>query len=189
MVIGMEHEEIKKSAENAVKELLREAKLSPGSILVVGCSSSEIVGERIGKGSDPDAASAVYEGIKPVLDDAGVYLACQCCEHLNRAIVVEREALPKGSEICNAVPQLHAGGSFAVKCYGEFNDPVVVEHIKADAGIDIGDTLIGMHLKDVAVPVRIETKSIGKAHVVCARTRPKYIGGERAVYDPLLAGK
>jgi len=185
----MTYEEIRNSAEEVVKELLRAAKLPAGSVLVIGCSSSEIMGKRIGKGSDIDAAKAVYEGVKPVLDEAGVYLACQCCEHLNRAIIVEREALPKGAEICNVVPQLHAGGSFAVTCYGAFNDPVAVEHIKADAGIDIGDTLIGMHLKDVAVPVRTETSSIGEAHVVCARTRPKYIGGERAVYDPILAGK
>ena len=185
----MTYDEIRKSAESVVKELMQAAKLPAGSILVVGCSSSEIMGERIGKGSDPDAARAVYDGIKPVLDEAGVYLACQCCEHLNRAIVIERAALPAGTEVCNAVPQKHAGGSFAVRCYESFDDPVLVEHIKADAGIDIGDTLIGMHLKDVAVPVRVETASIGEAHVVCARTRPKYIGGERAVYDPLLAGK
>ena len=185
----MDYDEIKKEAESVARELLRAAKLKRGSMLVVGCSSSEIMGKHIGKGSDIDAAKAVYEGIKPVLDEADVYLVCQCCEHLNRAIIVERGALPGDAEICNVVPQPHAGGSFAVTCYQNFDDPVAVEHIKADAGIDIGDTLIGMHLKDVAVPVRTETASIGEAHVVCARTRPKYIGGERAVYDPLLAGK
>ncbi len=183
------YEQIKQQAGDACQELLDIAKLKTGDILVVGCSSSEIKGEHIGKGSDIDAAKAVYEGIKPLLDRRGVYLAAQCCEHLNRAIIIEKEALLPGTEIVNAVPQLHAGGSFAVTCYENFHEPVAVEHIKADAGLDIGDTLIGMHLKDVAVPVRLAVKEVGAAHLVAARTRPKYIGGERAVYDMELAGR
>jgi uncharacterized protein (TIGR01440 family) len=182
------YDEIKNEAAEAVKELLETADLKAGSIFVVGCSSSEIKGESIGKGSDINAAEAVYEGIKPVLDERGIYLAAQCCEHLNRAIIIERAAMKPWQEICNVVPQIHAGGSFATTCYKNFDDPVALEHIRADAGIDIGDTLIGMHLRDVAVPVRIKTKQIGEAHVVCARTRPKYIGGERAVYDQALSG-
>lgn len=183
------YEEIKQQAHDACMELLDIAKLSTGDILVVGCSSSEIKGEHIGKGSDIDAAKAVYEGIKPLLETRGIFLAAQCCEHLNRAIIIEKRALMPGTEIVNAVPQLHAGGSFAVTCYERFRHPVAVEHIKADAGLDIGDTLIGMHLKDVAVPVRLAVKEVGHAHVVAARTRPKYIGGERAVYDMKLAGR
>ncbi len=183
------YNEIKKQAHDACEELLDTAHLSEGSILVVGCSSSEIKGERIGKGSDIDAAKAVYEGIMPILKARGIFLAAQCCEHLNRAIIIEKRALLPGTEIVNAVPQLHAGGSFAVTCYENFDEPVALEHIKADAGLDIGDTLIGMHLKDVAVPVRLKIKAIGEAHLVAARTRPKYIGGERAVYDMELAGR
>ncbi len=183
------YEEIKSQAHDACEELINTAHLSTGDILVVGCSSSEIKGEHIGKGSDIDAAKAVYEGIMPLLKMRGIFLAAQCCEHLNRAIIIEKKALLPGTEIINAVPQLHAGGSFAVTCYENFEEPVAVEHIKADAGLDIGDTLIGMHLKDVAVPVRLNVKEIGEAHLVAARTRPKYIGGERAVYDMKLAGR
>ncbi|NLD11790.1 MAG: TIGR01440 family protein [Clostridiales bacterium] len=184
----MTYEEIKKQANEAVNELLKVARLKKGNIFVIGCSSSEIKGANIGKGSDVDAAKAVYDGIYPVLSEKGVYLAAQCCEHLNRAIIVERAALLPGTEICNVVPQLHAGGSFAMTVYQNAADPVAVEEIKADAGMDIGDTLIGMHLKHVAVPVRIATKHIGEANVVCARTRPKFIGGSRAVYDDVLSG-
>lgn len=184
----MTYEEIRKQAENAVRELLETARTEKGDIFVVGCSSSEIKGEHIGKGSDINAAKAVYEGISPVLKEKGLYLAAQCCEHLNRAIIVEKEALLPGSEICNVVPQLHAGGSFAVTVYENAEHPVAVEHIQAAAGIDIGDTLIGMHLRPVAVPVRIAQKRIGEANVVCARTRPKFIGGSRAVYDDALSG-
>lgn len=184
----MTYEEIKKQAEAAVRELLAVAHTEPGDIFVIGCSSSEIKGEHIGKGSDIDAAKAVYEGVMPVLTEKGLYLAAQCCEHLNRAIIVEKEALLPGTEICNVVPQLHAGGSFSVTVYNNAKHPVAVEHIKAAAGMDIGDTLIGMHLREVAVPVRIAQKKIGEANVVCARTRPKFIGGNRAVYDNVLSG-
>lgn len=184
----MTYEQIKKQAEEAIKELLEKTHLKEGDIFVVGCSSSEIKGESIGRGSDINAAEAVYEAIYPALQERGVYIAAQCCEHLNRAIIVEREALRGNEEIVNVVPQLHAGGSFSVTCYKNFKDPVAVEYIKADAGMDIGDTLIGMHLRAVAVPVRISVKQIGEAHLVCARTRPKFIGGERAVYDEHLSG-
>ena len=156
--------------------------------MIVGCSSSEIKGANIGRGSDIDAAKAVYDGIYPVLKERGIYLAAQCCEHLNRAVIVERAALLPGQEIVNVVPQLHAGGSFAMTVYQNAEDPVALEEIKADAGMDIGDTLIGMHLRKVAVPVRISVKKIGEANVVCARTRPKFIGGSRAVYDDVLSG-
>lgn len=186
----MSYDEIKKQAETIASELLEVAGLKQGDIFVVGCSSSEIMGSRIGKGSDPDAAKAVYEVLNTMLKQRGIYLAAQCCEHLNRAIIVEKEALLPGTEICNVVPQLHAGGSFSMSVYHGCNDPVAVEEIKADAGMDIGDTLIGMHLKHVAVPVRTSINKIGEAHVVCARTRPKFIGGVRAAYDDdLAAGK
>ena len=169
----------------AVTELCEVAKLSRGSILVVGCSTSEIIGDRIGTNSAPEVAAEVFDALYSSAKKSGVYLAFQCCEHLNRAIVIEREAA-RGLEIVNAVPQPKAGGSMATAAYKAFSDPVVVEKIAADAGIDIGLTLIGMHLKSVAVPLRLENNRIGEALVVAARTRPKFIGGARAVYDESL---
>ena len=176
---------IKEQSAKAVSELLEKAKLKKGDILVVGCSTSEVLGSKIGTNSAPDTAKEIFDGIYGVLKEKGIYLAVQCCEHLNRAIVTERTAV-KDAEIVNVVPQKKAGGSLATVAYANLKDPVVVEEIKADAGIDIGDTLIGMHLKKVAVPVRIETNKIGKANVVCARVRTKFIGGIRAIYDENL---
>lgn len=177
-------EQVKEDSMRAVIELIEQAKLKTGDILVVGCSSSEIMGDRIGTGSSLDAAKAAFDGIYEVICNNGLYLAAQCCEHLNRAIIIEKEAAKKeGLQIVNAVPKPKAGGSFSTTAYSRFNEPVAVEHIKAQAGMDIGDTLIGMHLCDVAVPVRISIDKIGMAHLVCARTRAKFIGGERTVYD------
>lgn len=171
----------------AVEELIVKANLKAGDLLVVGCSSSEIIGSEIGHGSSLEAAEAVFEGIYPVLKEKGIYLAAQCCEHLNRAIILEREyAVSHGIEIVNVVPQPKAGGSFATTCYKNFVSAVATEYIKADAGMDIGLTLIGMHLKAVVVPVRLSIDKIGCANVVFARTRPRCIGGIRAVYDDNL---
>lgn len=167
-----------------ILELLTVAPLSRGDIIVVGCSSSEIVGERIGKGSDVNAAGAVLEGIYPILSERGIFLAAQCCEHLNRALIVERECAERyGLEMVSVVPAPKAGGSFATAAYKSFSDPVAVEFIKAHAGIDIGGTFVGMHLRHVAVPVRLSMSKIGEANVLFARTRPKYIGGPRAHYE------
>lgn len=174
-------------ARCAATELLAAAHLRPGDVVVVGCSSSEIAGERIGKGSNLGLAQAVYDAVHPVLAEQGVFLAAQCCEHLNRAIIIETDALPARTPICNVVPQLHAGGAFATVAYQNAARPVAIERIQADAGMDIGDVLIGMQLKPVAVPLRLSVKRIGEAHLVCARTRPKFIGGARAVYDADLA--
>lgn len=175
---------ISEEAYRAAKETLEAARLKEGQIFVVGCSTSEVGGASIGTFSSPDLAEAVFGGIYQATQEAGVFLAAQCCEHLNRALIIEEEAAEKyGYEIVNVIPQPKAGGSFATAAYKAFESPVAVEHIKAHAGMDIGDTLIGMHLKDVAVPLRIRTKEIGDAHVVAARTRAKYIGGGRAVYD------
>ena len=178
------YETIKESAEVAVRELIDAAKLTEGQILVIGCSSSEMVGERIGKGSSMEAAVALYETIAPMAAEKGIYLAIQCCEHLNRAIVMERAcAETYGLEVVWVKPQPHAGGSFATTAWEHMVDPVAVETVKAHAGMDIGDTLIGMHLRRVAVPVRLKTDRIGCAAVTAARTRPKLIGGERAKYS------
>lgn len=176
-------DEIRAQAGKAALELAEAAGLKAGDILVIGCSSSEVMGENIGKGSSMDAAKAIFEGIYPALESRGVYLAAQCCEHLNRAIIMEEKAAEKyGYEIVNVCPKPKAGGSFATTAWESFERPVAVEHIKAKAGMDIGSTLIGMHLKEVAVPVRLSVKQIGQASLVCARTRPKFIGGERANY-------
>ena len=178
------YEEIKQQAARAVGELLEQANLGEGSILVIGCSSSEVVGEKIGHGSSVEAAEAIYEAIAPVLSERGIYLAAQCCEHLNRAIIIEAACAEKyGYEPVCVVPQPKAGGSFATAAWKHFANPVAVEAIKADAGMDIGGTLIGMHLKCVAVPVRLSMSKIGEAILLCARTRPKVIGGSRAHYE------
>ena len=166
------YDEIKNQAETAAAELVEAAKLQKGDIFVVGCSSSEVMGQRIGKSSDINAAEAVYEGIMGVLAPKGIFLAAQCCEHLNRAVIVEKEALLPGTEIVNVVPQPKAGGSFATTFYKNAKCPVAVEEIKADAGMDIGDCLIGMQLKKGAVPVRLSGKSIGDAHLTCDHLIP-----------------
>ena len=174
--------DIEKDAYLVASELVEKA--NEGEILVVGCSSSEVMGEKIGTASDIDAALLVYNGIKKATDEKGVYLAAQCCEHLNRALIVESGlAEAKNLEKVNVRPVKKAGGSFATRCYENFEKPSAVEFIKADYGIDIGDTFIGMHLAHVAVPVRTTVKKIGEAHVTAAKTRLKYIGGERAVYE------
>ena len=176
--------EIKNQTKTIMTDVLEAANLKKGDIFVVGCSSSEIIGEKIGKGSSPEAANAVFSVIYEMLSEKGIYLAAQCCEHLNRAIIIEAECAEKyGYEVVNVKPQPKAGGSFATAAYGKFNAPVAVEAISAHAGIDIGGTLIGMHLKRVAVPVRASISKIGEANVLCARTRPKFIGGSRAVYE------
>ena len=179
----METAQITAQAQQAATELLEAAHLETGDLFVVGCSSSEITGGRIGKQSSMEAAQAVLEGVLPVLQAQGVALAAQCCEHLNRAIVVKRAvARERGYEIVSAVPQPHAGGSWATCCWRAFTDPVLVEEVRAEAGMDIGGTLIGMHLRRVAVPVRLSLDHIGQAVLLCARTRTKFIGGARAVY-------
>lgn len=177
-------EKIKNDAVIAVTELLETAQLKAGDLLVIGCSSSEMVGEKIGTHSSVDAANALADAILPLLKEKGVHIAVQCCEHLNRALILESAVAEKyGYEAVNVVPQPKAGGSFATAVWARLDHPVAVEHIRAHAGLDIGGTLIGMHLKEVAVPVRLSVKHIGEAPILCARTRPKFIGGCRAVYD------
>ena len=177
-------ETIKQQAKAAVCELIETAGLTKGQILVIGCSSSEIVGETIGHGSSLSAAEAVFEAIYPILQEKGIYLAAQCCEHLNRALIVERACAEQyGIDEVAVVPQPKAGGSFATTAWKNFSSPVAVEEIRAHAGLDIGGTLIGMHLRRVAVPVRLSVDHIGDAILLAARTRPKYIGGERAHYE------
>ncbi len=179
-------ENLKEEALKAVTELAETAKLKKGDIFVVGCSTSEVCGDKIGTNSNYDAAAAILEGIYPYLKAKGIFLAAQCCEHLNRSIVIEEECREKYNlaEV-NAVPQPKAGGSFATNAYKAFNEPVLVETVPGNAGIDIGGTLIGMHLKAVAVPVRLSIKKIGEANIICARTRPRLIGGQRAIYKEM----
>lgn len=180
----MDYTQLTAQARQATEELLEAAHLETGDIFVVGCSSSEIMGGHIGHDSSMEAATAVLAGVLPPLQEQGVYLAAQCCEHLNRATVLEREAAKAyGCQIVAAIPQPHAGGSWATSCWRAFKDPVLVEEVRAAAGMDIGGTLIGMHLRRVAVPVRLSLDHIGQAILLCARTRPPFIGGARAVYS------
>ncbi len=179
--------EIRTACKTAVTELLNAARLQAGEIVVIGCSSSEVLGEKIGTHSSFEVAKALFEEIHPLLQQNGIWLAAQCCEHLNRAIIIEEElARQLGLDIVNVVPQPKAGGSFATCAYQGFAHPVAVETIRADAGLDIGDTFIGMHIKPVAVPVRLSIREIGHAHLTAVRRRPKSIGGERAAYNPEL---
>ena len=186
----MDLKEITAQSKQAVTEILEGARLNPGDIFVIGCSSSEILGSQIGTATNLDSANAVYDGIIPILKEKGIFAAAQCCEHLNRALVVERETMIKyGFEQVNAIPQPnHAGGAFATVCFERFDDPVLVESLnqKADAGIDIGGTMIGLHKHNVVVPMRISLRKIGEAPIICARHRPKYVGGQRAIYDEKL---
>ena len=178
---------IAEEAYLAAKEILEKARLEQEELFVVGCSTSEVRGGHIGTDSAPETGAVLADAILHALEPWGVYLAAQCCEHLNRALILEEEAAEcYGYEQVNVVPQPKAGGSFATAAYHSFMHPVAVEHIRASAGMDIGDTLIGMHLKEVAVPVRIEKRQIGAARVICARTRLKFTGGARAVYDETL---
>lgn len=175
---------IEKQAVSVAEELISVAGMKEGQLLVVGCSSSEIAAHAIGCYSSREVGQAVFNAIYKVTRAHGIYLAAQCCEHLNRALIIEEEAALKYNlDMVNVKPQLKAGGSFSTAAWGGFRAPCAVEKIQAHAGIDIGDTLIGMHLRPVAVPVRTGVKEIGSAHVVCARTRLKYIGGERAAYQ------
>lgn len=177
------YEQIRSETEKAINELIEKSHLKAGDIVAVGCSSSEILGELIGKGSSPETGAVVAKTIISLLSEHGLYLAAQCCEHLNRALIIEREAAERYmlDEVC-VRPMPKAGGSFATAAYDNMKDPVVVEHVKAKAGLDIGYTLIGMHLKDVAVPLRLSVKKIGQAGINAAYTRPKLIGGVRAHY-------
>ena len=179
----MDLETIRQEVRAVAEELITTAQMKPGQILVVGCSSSEIHNSKLGTDSSQEIGQAVFEALYACTKEHGLYLAAQCCEHLNRAIIIEREAAEKygWEEVC-VVPRPHAGGSWATTCWKKFREPVAVEEIRAHAGIDIGGTLIGMHLRRVAVPVRLSLSKIGEANILCARTRPKLIGGERAKY-------
>ena len=178
------YEKIKEDSKKIITEFIEKSNLKEGELLVIGCSSSEVIGGNIGKNSSIEAAEAIYKIIIPILEKYKISVALQCCEHLNRALVIEKnEALKRNYEIVNAVPHIHAGGSLATVAYKNMKEPVLVEEIKADGGIDIGNTLIGMHLKRVAVPLRLSINKLYKANIVCAYTRPKYIGGARAKYE------
>ena len=178
-------EQVERESAAAARQLAETAHLRKGQLVVIGCSTSEVVGHQVGSWSTPEVADAIFRGLDSVFGPMGVYMAAQCCEHLNRALIVEYEAVT-GGEIVNVVPQPKAGSSFATAAYKAFRHPVALEEIRADAGLDIGGTLIGMHLKKVAVPVRLEQDHIGQAIVLAARVRPKFIGGDRAVYDETL---
>lgn len=174
-------------AKKAVNEVIELSGIKAGELFVVGCSSSEIIGEKIGTNSNVNVAEEVFCAIYEALKEKGILMAAQCCEHLNRALIIERETAERfGYEAVNVIPQPKAGGSFATACYKHMENPVAVERISAKAGMDIGETLIGMHIAPVCVPLRISVKKIGEANVICARSRLKFIGGVRAMYDETL---
>ncbi len=177
-------QDIFNQAQLAAKELVEKAELKSGDVVVIGCSTSEVIGERIGTSGTVEVAQQIFDGLDSVFAEKGIYIAAQCCEHLNRAIIIESEKADKlGLEKVCVVPHPRAGGSFATAAWHTMKNPAAVEEIRADAGIDIGFTLIGMHLKRVAVPLRLENNVIGKAKLNAAKTRAKYIGGERAKYE------
>ncbi|WP_427036717.1 TIGR01440 family protein [Cytobacillus pseudoceanisediminis] len=174
----------KKELDIIIREFSEQVLLREKHIIVVGCSTSEVAGKRIGTAGTEQVAEMIFERLDKLHKDTGAALAFQCCEHLNRALVVERAvAEAKSLDEVTVIPHRTAGGAMAAYAYEHFKDPVMVEFVKADAGIDIGDTLIGMHLKHVAVPIRTSQKSVGEAHVTMAKTRPKLIGGARAIYE------
>lgn len=179
----LSEKELKDQLTEIVNDILAEAHLKKGDLFVLGCSTSEVVGGHIGKNSSAKVGQWIIRTLKELLDPKEIALAVQGCEHLNRALVVERTvAEAKNFEIVSVVPALHAGGACSVAAFDQFNDPVEVEHVVGQAGIDIGDTSIGMHIKHVQVPVRPRLKTLGQAHVTALRSRPKYIGGPRANY-------
>jgi len=179
----LSEKELKDQLTEIVNDILAEAHLKKGDLFVLGCSTSEVVGGHIGKNSSAEVGQWIIRTLKELLDPKEIALAVQGCEHLNRALVVERTvAEAKNFEIVSVVPALHAGGACSVAAFDQFNDPVEVEHVVEKAGIDIGDTSIGMHIKHVQVPVRPRLKTLGQAHVTALRSRPKYIGGPRANY-------
>ncbi|MDO5649410.1 MAG: TIGR01440 family protein [Gallicola sp.] len=179
----MDMENIRVQVIEAVHELLEEAELREHDILVLGASSSEVLGSKIGKNSSQEVGETIVSAILPILKEKGIYLAVQGCEHINRSLVVERSCARRYHlEEVTVIPQLHAGGACAVAAYEHAEDPVMVEHICAYAGLDIGDTSIGMHIRYVQIPVRLKIKEIGKAHVTAMKWRPKLVGGERAKY-------
>lgn len=174
-------------AAKAMEELLEAARAQPGDLVVVGCSTSEIAGRAIGTSPGPALGEEMIAGLLPPIRRRGLYLAAQCCEHLNRALVVEEAALrAHGLTRVNALPRPEAGGSFATAAWGACEAPALAERVAAAAGLDIGATLIGMHLRPVAVPVRLSVARIGGAGLVAARSRPPFIGGARAGYDDTL---
>lgn len=177
---------IEKDLDSIMKDVLEKANLKDGDLFVLGCSTSEVVGGKIGKDSNLDVGKVIIKTILANLSPKGINLAVQGCEHINRSLVVERSvAEHNGFEIVSVVPALHAGGAASIQAFKQFNDPVEVEHITAQAGLDIGDTFIGMHVKFVQVPVRPTIQTLGSAHVTALRSRPKYVGGPRANYEPI----
>ncbi|MFB1082103.1 TIGR01440 family protein [Jeotgalibacillus sp. JSM ZJ347] len=167
-----------------LEEYQEQASLKEGQLFVVGCSTSEVIGRKIGTSGTDEVAESLYKAFERFAADTGLHLAFQGCEHINRALIVERDTAERyGLEEVTVVPVRKAGGAMASYAYRHMKDPVAVERIQAHGGIDIGDTLIGMHLKPVAIPVRVAAKSLGEAHITLARTRPKLVGGARAVYE------
>lgn len=184
----MEWKALSRETHEAVRILLDSAEPKAGALMVIGCSTSEVMGSRIGSASSEDAARAIMDGLLTAVGDKGLYLAVQGCEHINRALCVEKSCMERfGLQEVWVQPWLHAGGAFVTEATRRFDEPVMVESLlgRADLGMDIGGTLIGMHLHPVVVPVHTDMRRLGEATLVLARTRPKYVGGPRAQYKPV----
>lgn len=179
---------VQKDMESIIDEWKQSGILHEGDLFIIGCSTSEIAGKKIGTSGSMDIAASLFESFQKLKKETGIRLAFQCCEHLNRAVLIERETKTAYHfEEVTAVPVIHAGGAMATEAYKQMEDPVLVETVnhQADAGMDIGETMIGMHLKHVAIPQRFNYRFIGEARVQAARTRPKKIGGERTNYEDI----
>ena len=175
---------IRAQVTRAILDLAKAGNLQPGAQLVIGCSTSEIAGGQIGKASAPEIGEWVAAAVLSVCRQKELIPIFQCCEHLNRSLVMPLFAAKESRYVrVNAIPQPKAGGSVPAAAWKLLDDPCLVMNVQADAGLDIGDTLIGMHLRPVAVPYRGEIKNIGHANLVCAYSRLPYVGGERAVYQ------
>ena len=180
----MNLQKIEEETRAAVTEAVEKAQLEAGDLFVIGCSTSEVCGGTIGKNSSRETGEVIVRAARAVLKERKIFLAVQACEHLNRALVLEKEAAKKyAAEEASVIPALHAGSACAEAAYLQAEHPVMAEHITAQAGIDIGDTEIGMHVKFVQVPLRLENNTIGSARVTALKSRPKLIGGERARYS------
>ena len=165
-------------------ELKSQSFFKKDEMCVIGCSTSEVIGEKIGSVGSMEVAETIFNELERIKRETGVSFALQGCEHINRAITIEREDYnPFTMEEVTVVPDVHAGGSLATYAYQHMKDPIVIEYIKVPKGIDIGQTLIGMHINHVCVPLRTSVKKVGEAIVTIATSRPKKIGGERAKYE------
>lgn len=179
------NEQLQQDLSSVLLDLIDKTNLKKGDFFILGGSSSEVIGESIGQATNEEIGDLIVSTCLTILNPLGIHLAVQGCEHINRALTIERAASQQQPfDLVSVVPRPHAGGALATAAYQLMNDPVEIEHLIAKAGLDIGDTHIGMHVKHVQIPIRPLLKELGCAHLSALGTRPKLIGGERAQYAP-----